>query len=513
MLDETGLSERAEIDALIVAFEKATRLARLLGFIRDKYFDGPRDDLNEYTIATEVFGRSKASFDSSQDAIVRVEAHRLRKRLKEYYNSEGRGNALRMSLPPGSYIPLFSPATAELKDGSDPSAAIGPDSVPPALQPAVLSEPRPRARSLFSRNPALVYGTLGMVTLAGTLIAAVYLNSGSRTGRVHQTERTSPVETDDVAGGGSDAIRILAGYSGTSQIDNSGALWGPDRFFYDGMAIQEPPGAVSKTSSPLLFQHARAGNFAYNIPVKKGVYELHLYFVATDPAELTRTFLVRINDQTVLQDFDIESDAFGSRVADERVFHDVSPASDGSIHLALINEQNYPILNAIAVLPTPTPSQLPVRIITRPTSFTDRLGHLWRPDDYFLDGHEQSEAKTISGTADPDLFATERYGHFSYTVPVDAGGRYTVVLYFAERYFGTQSPGSGGNGSRVFRVLCNGETLLDNFDIYKEAGALHALTKTFRGVRPSPLGKLNLIFEPVRNNATVSAIEVIEEDR
>jgi hypothetical protein len=61
--------------------------------------------------------------------------------------------------------------------------------------------------------------------------------------------------------------------------------------------------------------------------------------------------------------------------------------------------------------------------------------------------------------------------------------------------------------------LCNGTTLLDNFDIYKEAGSLHALTKTFPHLKPSAQGKLNITFEPIENNATVSGIEVLDESQ
>jgi hypothetical protein len=55
--------------------------------------------------------------------------------------------------------------------------------------------------------------------------------------------------------------------------------------------------------------------------------------------------------------------------------------------------------------------------------------------------------------------------------------------------------------------------LLENFDIFREAGALHELRKTFRHLKPSPQGKLNLTFEPVSNNATVSGIEVLDESQ
>ena len=65
----------------------------------------------------------------------------------------------------------------------------------------------------------------------------------------------------------------------------------------------------------------------------------------------------------------------------------------------------------------------------------------------------------------------------------------------------------------MFRILCNGNTLLDNFDIYKEAGSLHALTKTFYHLKPTAQGKLNITFEPIMNNATVSGIEVLDESQ
>jgi hypothetical protein len=61
--------------------------------------------------------------------------------------------------------------------------------------------------------------------------------------------------------------------------------------------------------------------------------------------------------------------------------------------------------------------------------------------------------------------------------------------------------------------MCNGQTVLDNFDIFREAGSLREVTKTFRHLKPSAQGKLNLVFEPIVNNATVSGIEVLDEAR
>ena len=154
---------------------------------------------------------------------------------------------------------------------------------------------------------------------------------------------------------------------------------------------------------------------------------------------------------------------------------------------------------------------LPIRLITQLTPFTDHNGQRWQPDNYYMNGRMAMQHHPTAGTADPDLFAGERYGHFSYAIPADPRDRYTVILHFAEFYFG--SVGQSGAGNRLFRVLANGNTLIDNFDIFKEAGSLHAIAKSFNHIRPTAQGKINLTFEPVVNNATVSGIEVLDEGR
>jgi TolB-like protein len=67
--------------------------------------------LKGYTIAVDVFGRS-ADFDAQSDPLVRVEAGRLRHRLLEHYQGDGRSSRLRIDLPRGCYVPRFSYAPA-----------------------------------------------------------------------------------------------------------------------------------------------------------------------------------------------------------------------------------------------------------------------------------------------------------------------------------------------------------------------------------------------------------------
>src|SRR5580698_1427621 len=86
-------AERLEFELLLEWLTRSPRLANLLRYVGGKYFSGESRQLTEYNIATEVFGRSKTVFDAGEDAIARVEAHRLRKRLKEYYEGPGKDHA------------------------------------------------------------------------------------------------------------------------------------------------------------------------------------------------------------------------------------------------------------------------------------------------------------------------------------------------------------------------------------------------------------------------------------
>ena len=205
------------------------------------------------------------------------------------------------------------------------------------------------------------------------------------------------------------------------------------------------------------------------------------------------------------------SDALGTNIADEKVFKDITPDKDGYLHLRFPTGRTTPVLNAIEILPGLPHRQIPIRLVMQAAAVTDHNGNLWHPDNYFQNGVVSDPPRQVSGAPDPKLYAQERYGHFTYSIPVDARGRYTLVLHFAELYWIPDGSGKIGIGSRVFRVYCNGTTLLDNFDIFKEVGSLHALTKTFYHLRPTPEGKLDLTFDPVVNYATISAIEVIDE--
>lgn len=467
----------------------STRLLRLITYIGEKYFNSETDKLREYNIATEVFGRSKTTFNAGEDAIVRVEAHRLRKRLKEYYEADGKDHPVHVSIPAGSYVPVFT----HLSDG------------PPKLDEKTASA----SAGMRWWKPAAAILSLAVLILAGYW---VFRTHREKPGTAVAVLRSRPAPSASSGSYAQVPLRILAGYNGKPQIDSAGETWQPDEYFHLGGKWARAEESIERTSDPRLFEHWRNGDFSYDIPLRSGSYELHLFFLSQDPnPNGPPTFSVSANGKPLLSGFDVNSDAMGANIADERIFRDITPANDGILHLDFDSERGTAAVNAIEILPGIPGRQLPIRIVTQPASFTDHNGNFWHPDNYFVDGYTWTKRVQIAGAPDPDLFAGERYGHFSYAIPVDPRDRFTLVLHFAEFYFGPNASGVGSVGSRVFDVRCNGNTLLDNFDIYKEAGSFHALTKTFYHLKPSAQGKLNITFEPVVNNATVSGIEVLDE--
>jgi len=84
-------------------FVQSERQQRFLKFIVTESLAGRTDRLKGYTIALEVFDRG-VSFDPGIDAIVRVEAARLRAKLREYYEREGATDPVRFELPKGAYL-------------------------------------------------------------------------------------------------------------------------------------------------------------------------------------------------------------------------------------------------------------------------------------------------------------------------------------------------------------------------------------------------------------------------
>ncbi|MGH9343397.1 MAG: malectin domain-containing carbohydrate-binding protein, partial [Terriglobia bacterium] len=456
--------ERAELETVLASeiFARSPNLAKMLRYIGMKYLEGHGDAIKEYNVGVEALGRPP-DFDPKEDSVVRVEAHRLRKKLKRYYESEGRDHPVVISLHVGHYIPQFyhqseagTPSAGQVlsADFLGPQENGGPQngsSVAPQMAIAARAGTTATANAAGPGKPLILSRVsatrwrLALVLLAVAIVAGVL--AAIRAVRVkvrHEQAAAVPLKLSKasvpalvVASAGS-VVRIIAGDSKKDYVDLSGEGWGPDRYYSGGQAIVEPQVFIARDPDPAMFETARKGEFSYNIPLKPGDYELRLYFVETEygpgtpqgGGESSRVFSINLNGKPLLTGFDIYSDAGGSNIADERVFKDVSPAADGEIHLSFITGIGYPILNALQISPSPPGKILPIRIVAQKHPYTDAAGHVWRPDRYFMGGRLSTSPNRVQSSRDSGLYTEERYGNFSYAIPV-AEGRYSVTLYFA----------------------------------------------------------------------------------
>jgi hypothetical protein len=519
---------KAELEAILSSglFAHAPSLAQFLSYIGSKSLEGHSNQIKEYNIAVEALGRPP-DFDQKKDSIVRVEAHRLRKRLRQYYESEGSDRVLRILIPPGQYVPQFvyredaslGAADGETGEGVEPADSLnGNSQITPAEAPAAGESDLPSRRSL--KNLGWLGGAL--LILAVALAAWQFAPQGRQVARAVTKSENSDLPPVP-AGEGTD-VRILAGSSTQKYVDRFGSVWSGDRFFSGGAIFSTPAGyRIANTRDPAIFQARREGTFKYDIPLQPGSYELHLYFAETlfgegniaGGGETYRIFSILANGKPLAQDLDVIADAPSSNTADVKVYKDVSPAADGVLHLTFLpSVKEKPFINAIEILPGIPGRMRPVRIVARDTSVNSKDGRLWSADRYFTGGQPVLRADPIKGTPDPDLYMGERFGNFSYTIPVVRPGHYTATLRFSESWFGAKKPAGGGAGERVFDVYCNGVVLLRKFDIFKEAGGEdRALDKVFASIEPNAQGKLVFSFVPVRNYACVNAIEVVDEGR
>lgn len=115
-------SIRAQLQKVVASgiFARSDRLIRFLRFCVEQVLAGGADCLKEQTLGIEVFDR-KPDYDPRIDPIVRVEARRLRSKLKAYYSSNGHQDQVLIELPKGSYVPVFRPREAARVEAPTPS--------------------------------------------------------------------------------------------------------------------------------------------------------------------------------------------------------------------------------------------------------------------------------------------------------------------------------------------------------------------------------------------------------
>lgn len=175
----TADEERRQLDKILrsAGFQSSPGLRRFLEHVVSKTIQGLSHEIKEYEIAVEVLGKA-SDYDPRLDTTVRVQAHRLREKLEEYYAHEGADDDIIIELPKGHYVPQFSRRGAVRKlasesGGNDSTETVeAPESQPAERRPLRAALPSFKwkpGRSLFI---GLMAGAAGaLLFIAGLLVS------------------------------------------------------------------------------------------------------------------------------------------------------------------------------------------------------------------------------------------------------------------------------------------------------------------------------------------------------
>lgn len=145
-------------------FANSPRMRRFLAFVVEETSSGRASQIKEYAIALEVFDKP-SDYDPRTDSTVRTEATKLRARLARYYAEEGPSDTLVISLPKGTYVPVFQELSAHPPTASDDSL-----SCVSAPQPVCSTDIRKWHSFLWTGKFAVTGVLLSIAVIAGALL-------------------------------------------------------------------------------------------------------------------------------------------------------------------------------------------------------------------------------------------------------------------------------------------------------------------------------------------------------
>ena len=170
---------RDELERILSSetFKRSERARELLSYLVGREQLGEAERLKGYAIAVDVFGKD-FEFNSSTDAVVRVQAGRLRELLSQYYAAEGRSDPIRMVIPRGSYVPAYEDmpegGTTQLSPEALANHAPAPAEANAAAnsRPAGPNKPPSPKLGVGAGQVRLLWGALAFVALL--LVAVAY---------------------------------------------------------------------------------------------------------------------------------------------------------------------------------------------------------------------------------------------------------------------------------------------------------------------------------------------------
>jgi hypothetical protein len=163
-------SLRANLEAVIRGefFGKSPRCQQFLRHVVEKSIKGDFDSLKERVIAVELFHRS-SYYDKGEDAIVRVTASDVRRRLSQHYGQYGDASEFRIDIPLGSYVLEITRAP---RKGSFPNTELAaPQKNDPVESPGPAAELNARNESPFRARVVFLAVPFALLFLAGAFWA------------------------------------------------------------------------------------------------------------------------------------------------------------------------------------------------------------------------------------------------------------------------------------------------------------------------------------------------------
>jgi hypothetical protein len=326
-----------------------------------------------------------------------------------------------------------------------------------------------------------------------------------------KTHRTDPNKADSDGDGVSDGIEVSKGSNpldpgslpapgdavfavnagGPQYTAVDGTVFAADAQFSGGRT-DTTTAAIAGTADDRLYQSWRYGKFSYTAPVANGAYLVTLKFADNLWSQAgQRVFDVTMEGKVVLSKLDVAAKVGLNAAYDVTIPVTVA---DGKLNIGFKAVVGKPMVSGIKV----EPREVVFAVNAGGPAYVDAAGEVYEADADFSGGTIWTTTAAIAGTEDDHLYQSERYGDFSYNVPME-NGDYEVTLKFAEIYWTTP-------GQRVFNVLIEGKTVISSLDLVAKVGPNTA----YDVVIPVTVadGVLNVTFQTVLDNAKVSAIEV-----
>lgn len=311
-------------------FAQSERMRRFLTFAVERQLAGDRESLKEYTIGLEVFDRP-SSYDPRVDSIVRVEARRLRRKLRAYYEEAGGEQTVKITLPEGTYAPVIALASAKVAPVAEKAPAAPRDERAIAVLPFVnLSVDRENELFADGLTEELITALAQAPPLrvVSRTSAFQFKNTAEDVRQIGEKLGVSKVLEGSVRRAG-DALRVTAQLV---NVQDGMQVWSErfDRRMEDIFALQEEiAGAIAGVLRVKLSQAGTEWRPNHVVPgmAVRHVLEGRHFLQKMTPASLRRSIECFQAALTVDHRFAAAHAGIAVALMQMSVFGDVSPAS------------------------------------------------------------------------------------------------------------------------------------------------------------------------------------------